>query len=85
MQEPAGIFLDGVSRYHLLNEDPFPIPPFNVIMILREFRRAFASFPYKHSFSNGFKLFKVPPSLESWGSLCSLSPKRSVGLQNPEP
>ena len=28
-------------RYHLLNQDPFPVLPLNVIMIMREFRGAF--------------------------------------------
>ena len=87
MQEPAGIVLDVFSRCHLLNEDPFPIQPLNFIMIMREFRRAFASFPYKYSFSFPMvsSFSKFLPILESCGSLCSLSPKRGVGLPNPKP
>ena len=39
---PAGISLEFSIRYHLLNKDPFPPPPFHVIMTPREFRPAFA-------------------------------------------
>ena len=39
IQEPAGISLELFIRCHLLSKDPFPVPPFNVIMIMREFPR----------------------------------------------
>ena len=41
IQEPAGISLEFFMRYHPLNEDPFPVPPFDVTRILKEFRGAF--------------------------------------------
>ena len=41
IQEPAGISLELFIRCRLLNKDPLPVLPFNVIMILRKFRGAF--------------------------------------------
>ena len=43
IQEPAGISLELFIRCLLLNKDPFPVPSFNVSMILRKFRGAFGS------------------------------------------
>ena len=70
IQEPAGIFLEFFIRYHPLNEDPLPVPPFDVTMILREFRGAFGLLLGKlagplllHYFNSGLTGWNLPRDL----------------------